>query len=912
MNPDWHTSDINILEKKLNTSADRGLSRMAARKRLSREKKRDVERQGSLFVGSKRPAIQCFFGTRALSQLLLVLAALIFFFLGEFRQGAVIITVLIFGMAALGIMYLAAQRNTEASMLYSNPSQKVLREGKVGLTDCRNIVVGDVIEFSANDYISGDARIIYSEGLEVEEICFENGQTVLQRVNKNYIPDGREYSDPCDANTALKAGSFVLSGYGRAIVVGTGSNTYASRQMKNGALSAKNSDIKEVKYLGKLFSKIKPIICFLPIVLSLVGIFTLNAHVSSVLMMSLCAAGIVELISVPETGRIINASVLSKFAHPKNGADAVVIKNNSAVDVLGELTDVIFVGRAGITDGKKRIVSMLFPDIADREHSRDEMQEICKYLYLYQKAIREQSDEQNEFLKDGFCDGIDLYLKKSEFDSEKAKLMLHSLYLVRDGEEYFACAEYGQDIFRVSLSENFRMLERCDAARVCGREECIDRRYLDAVTAKCNDAKADGHRFYFVISEYEDKKILEGIVFFAELISENLHGQMKELSNAGINITFMFTDEDGLDGRCASAIASFYNDKISVARASEYNAQNKDILDAGDNCRIYMGFESGDCERLLLKLKSENRKIAIFGIDDRYERLWISADLYFGCDPINYSSKKYGESLLELRGRDGIESSDRISQKSRTKAEVIVHRTSSSGGGMRGVINAVNASGCIVRSNRYALRTVVMSVISPLCFTVLSFLSGIMLMSYAGILLSGTLSVILPVAVFALICADMTGAQTGKKSVESFIYESRYMIIPPVVASVAFVVGAVVFKICGFSEKMAGITPASLLSVITVQIFEIIFAIRDCMSECGISKEKEQIRRYGLREERPYVTALILCVILLVICLIFAFTPMGSQIFDFGNDTLKMLLLCPIYILSYFSTKFIINKKLLR
>ena len=45
----------------------------------------------------------------------------------------------------------------------------VIRNGIKQLVDVRNIVIGDVIELEAGDYISADCRIISSEKLEVNE-----------------------------------------------------------------------------------------------------------------------------------------------------------------------------------------------------------------------------------------------------------------------------------------------------------------------------------------------------------------------------------------------------------------------------------------------------------------------------------------------------------------------------------------------------------------------------------------------------------------------------------------------------------------------------------------------------------------------------------------------------------------------
>ena len=59
----------------------------------------------------------------------------------------------------------------------------VIRNGVKKLIDVRKIVVGDIIELEAGDYISCDARIIKSESLEVNESTLTGESLAIKKDN---------------------------------------------------------------------------------------------------------------------------------------------------------------------------------------------------------------------------------------------------------------------------------------------------------------------------------------------------------------------------------------------------------------------------------------------------------------------------------------------------------------------------------------------------------------------------------------------------------------------------------------------------------------------------------------------------------------------------------------------------------
>ena len=98
-------------------------------------------------------------------------------------------------------------------------SIKVIRQGKLDACAPEDIVPGDLLPFSAGDYVPADARIIESEGLMIDESGLFGAEEPVQKVavdiQDNAVPPQKQ------KNMAF-GGTYVVAGHGLAIVVQTG------------------------------------------------------------------------------------------------------------------------------------------------------------------------------------------------------------------------------------------------------------------------------------------------------------------------------------------------------------------------------------------------------------------------------------------------------------------------------------------------------------------------------------------------------------------------------------------------------------------------------------------------------------------------------------------------------------------
>ena len=107
---------------------------------------------------------------------------------------------------------------------------KVIRQGKLDVCAPEDIVPGDLLPFSAGDYVPADARIIQSEGLMIDESGLFGTEEPVQKaavdIQESAVPPQKQ------KNMAF-GGTYVIAGHGLAIVVQTGKQLEIWKQRPN-------------------------------------------------------------------------------------------------------------------------------------------------------------------------------------------------------------------------------------------------------------------------------------------------------------------------------------------------------------------------------------------------------------------------------------------------------------------------------------------------------------------------------------------------------------------------------------------------------------------------------------------------------------------------------------------------------
>ena len=224
----------------------------------------------------------------------------------------------------------------------------VIRNGIKKSIDVRNIVVGDILELEAGDYVSADARIIMSESLEVNESTLTGESKSIKKDNSNINEEKELY----ERKNMVFAGCNVTNGHAFVVVSSTGMKTELGKIATS--LIDKKSDItplqKKVNQISKVLTYI---ILGIIVVMLIIGLLMKNDFFD-ILMLSISLA----VAAIPEGMSSIITIILS-LGMTAMAKKNVIIRKMSSVETLGS-TDIICSDKTGTITQNKMLVKSIY------------------------------------------------------------------------------------------------------------------------------------------------------------------------------------------------------------------------------------------------------------------------------------------------------------------------------------------------------------------------------------------------------------------------------------------------------------------------------------------------------------------------------------------------------------------------
>ena len=141
--------------------------------------------------------------------LLLIVAAIIYFFLGEARDGAIML-IFVIGMIAIDVVQeWKTDKTLTALKDLSAPHIKVVRDGEEKTIASADLVPGDIMLIYEGVKIPADGIIIKCNDLCVDESSLTGEAEGVWKTNSENAPESREYwrKDYCYAGTLATQGT---------------------------------------------------------------------------------------------------------------------------------------------------------------------------------------------------------------------------------------------------------------------------------------------------------------------------------------------------------------------------------------------------------------------------------------------------------------------------------------------------------------------------------------------------------------------------------------------------------------------------------------------------------------------------------------------------------------------------------
>lgn len=748
MNEKWFSLSVSDIEKKLKTNAALGLTHKAARSRFS-------ARGGLLFEREPRGVLSLlasfFFDFLVIIFVALSVLALLF---NEVATGGVC---LVLTLLYLGLYLLVLYRNEKyfaSADRATSPRCRVVRQGRLYSLSPRHVVIGDVILLRAGDVVPADARLITSDSLKVRMLFEKNKYILLDKLAEGAISPNE--NDPTRFSNIVHAGSVIVGGAARAIVVAIGNYTYAGAKI--GRLSEVHSAVEAPPRLLQRLKKVQSLASISLLVASLpISILAMlfggdTLSLFSVFMTVLAAAFLCASYLALTLYKIFYEIQAKRLVMAR---DAAVIRSPYSLDVLAAAKYVFLLDGGAVTDGIWHLDGIC---LADREYS--------EYMpsNMAAKRLSELADLYLESKKAGLSVGNETYsryddairelTKRLEVDRDALRIrcnvsgyiekstttLADKVIFTDNGEKYVLSVSYTDDV-----------IDEC--TRVCFENEvvCATDAFRYSAKATFKSYAEEGKKALILTVAknegygIEAEKCFVGMIRFSEHTDGVAERAKKEIEARGVKVvTFKnIVTDSPYDSRLPESI-------LGVRRADvrDFVATSKPLSHGLGNIDCYVGFTVRQIEELIAAIHERREQVVAVGVSDKFESIYRAADLTLtvSLDKFVYEPTENVVNVKvdpnETRAEAGAQSVLRI-------ADAVVPRYTDGKGGLSSLLTAMRGASAAVNNIVGYFSYLVLINVVRVALVIAPMLLGAITVDARHLLLSGLITDMLALFAFA-------------------------------------------------------------------------------------------------------------------------------------------------------------------
>ena len=779
----YYAGDAETVVKKLNSDPVRGLSHQSARVRYGRTLR--SEERDFYFVPRRSRALVlapcvCDF---SLWLLLLTTGALAFFDQTRLALASFLLLVLnlSFSVIALCLSARLSERLTEGF----RPKVRVIREGRLFLTDCRYVVRGDVVLLTRGDVVPFDARILSGDGLLVS-VCVgrnESGELafVTRKKDSALRYDGRRVVPPEEQGNMVTAGSLVLSGSARVIVTETGTYTYI------GALTGGipiESGAEEDRFTARIlhtFRKWSLVLSILLIPLTAIAYLLGGGRdlpIAFLTVLSLLSAVLPGGLVAAET--LVSSTRTYRFLRNKSAPSEILYRSTSVPKALSAVDVLALFDEAMLTDGRF-CVSCVFAEgmLLSERSLRDPA---CRSLLERALLMRKKETEAltltldpsgSEMRSERTGNALTAYAAYAEVDAEEIGIRYAvGAYRAPTRERRIALLEYSEAVSGavrsgvLCRSEDEALILRATHIRV--KDEVLllsetQRKRVLSEYALCRDRGRAVDCYAEQITSGE--LVFLGFISYAEPVLKGTREAVSTLSSLGVR-TVLFSDEEADAEYDRAKEAGIVSSSAEVARASCFHSEGRAITEGLGSYSLYLGFSEEEIVSLLRAYEQSGMHVGCVSLRDEEVSACVDGSLRIACsDASLLESKKRGREAFELP-IVGASCGGESAALRKLESELLVSRASGNGGGLTALARAISFGRRLMRAERRFSRFL----LAQLAFTCGWFLPAMVssrdLYSAFSLVLSGVIASVLCGLLVLLVSSEDEGAGGDSARIE--------------------------------------------------------------------------------------------------------------------------------------------------
>ena len=260
--------------------------------------------------------------------LILIAASLLsYFIINDLIEALAILAVVIINTIISLVQEGKAEKAAEELKKILSPQCKVMRNGNIEVIASKFLVPGDIIVFESGDILPSDARVIDVSTMLVDEAHLTGESEPLEKHGKTLKePNLKLY----EMKNIVFAGSKVLNGHGKALVVKTGNATEIGKI----ALTIQESKEERTPLQKKMDGEVKVLVVLAIVALVLVllmGVLRGDNFGFSILL------GISIMVAVFPEGLPASMTIALSLAMERLAKNSVIVKKLSSVETLGNV-----------------------------------------------------------------------------------------------------------------------------------------------------------------------------------------------------------------------------------------------------------------------------------------------------------------------------------------------------------------------------------------------------------------------------------------------------------------------------------------------------------------------------------------------------------------------------------------------
>lgn len=338
----WFSKSGNDVLKEFNVDLSIGLTSREATSRLDKYGMNKLK-------GKPKKSFASLFISQLKDMLIYVLlaAAVITIFIGEYVDAIIILLVVILNAVIGVVQEYKAEKAVEALQQMTTPKSLVRRDGEVKEINSEEVVPGDIIILDAGRFIPADIRLLESANLQIEESAL-TGESVPSNKNATTILVDPKTPIGDKVNMAFMS-TLATYGRGEGIVVATAMDTEIGKIAK-----ILDEDSNEMTPLQKRLDELGRTLGFLAIGIC-VFIFALALIQKRDLFEMFLTAISLAVAAIPEGLAAIVAIVLALGVTRMSKINAIV-KKLPAVETLGSVNIICSDKTGTLTQNKMTVV----------------------------------------------------------------------------------------------------------------------------------------------------------------------------------------------------------------------------------------------------------------------------------------------------------------------------------------------------------------------------------------------------------------------------------------------------------------------------------------------------------------------------------------------------------------------------